>query len=141
MYKKLRMPVNETVRSEETKRQARREKDRTRATKLRREGRKGRSKHEAHHIQQQRKENAKMMKEARGLVKVSLKHTGKANKLVSCVIKTIYIPLTLRRISLSMICRFPKMTRVMITLISLPGPGIGPTPLHRGRWNSSTVCL
>lgn len=79
------MPVNETVRSEEAKRQARREKDRTRAAKNRREGKKARSKHEVQHIQQQRKANAQMMKEACGLGKVCLKHTGKAHKLVSSI--------------------------------------------------------
>ena len=82
VYKKLKMPVGPTVMEMERKRQKSREKNRLRMQARRADGRKARGKHEAHHRQQQRKNNAKMMRDSRGFEKLSLQHNGKSAKLV-----------------------------------------------------------
>ena len=73
VYKKLRMPVTDTVLTMETKRQADRENNRLRMQQRRTDGRKGRGKHEGFHRQQQRKADAR---DSRGFEHLSLTHTA-----------------------------------------------------------------
>ena len=78
VFKRLRMPVGPVVQEAERKRVAERERTRKRKEDDRKVGKKAHGKYEAHHRQQQRKRNSVIMKESRGMQKLSLRHNGKS---------------------------------------------------------------